>query len=150
MISDESLNLLKYFITSDSALEQLNNKYLRQVLLPDLKVFSVWTFRYKILPAIMLKLKEAIESKLKASDSIILVTDGWTGQFSNIEYFALCAQTINSSWDTELLVIGMIELLDGHSAEEIKKAIEKMINEYNFDKSKITGAPILNDCKRKN
>jgi hypothetical protein len=87
----------------------------------------------------MVKLKDAIESKLNASDSIILVTDGWTRQFSNIEYFALCAQTINNSWETELIVIGMVELLNGHSAGEIKKSIEKMINEYNFDKSKITG-----------
>jgi len=98
----------------------------------------------------MTKLKEAIESKLKASDSIILITDGWTGQFSNIEYFALCAQTITNSWETELLVIGMVELLDGHSAEEIKIAIEKMINEYDFDKRKIAGSSILIIVNKKN
>jgi len=139
IVSDDSLNLFKYFISSDTALEQLKNKYLRKVLLPDLKVCSVWTFRYKILPAIMKKLKEAIQNKLKAADSITLITDGWTGQFSNIEYLALCAQIINKSWETELIVIGMVEFPNGHTSEELKIAIEKMVNEYSFDKSNIRG-----------
>ena len=32
IIPDQTLNLLKYFISSDTALEQLNNKFLRMVL----------------------------------------------------------------------------------------------------------------------
>lgn len=140
VLSDQTLNLMKYFISSDTALEQLNNKFLRKVFLPDLKVFSVWTFRYKILPAVILKLKESIQSKLQLADCVTLVTDGWTGQFSNIEYMALCAQTINNSWEIELIVVGMVEMVNGHSAEEVKIAIEKMVNEYEFDKSKIQGS----------
>ena len=53
---------------------------------------------------------------------------------------ALCAQTINNSWEIELIVVGMVEMVNGHSAEEVKIAIEKMVNEYEFDKSKIQGS----------
>ncbi len=36
-----------------------------------------------------------------------------------------------------MIVIGMTEMVQGHSAEESKKALEKIINKYNFDKNKI-------------
>jgi hypothetical protein len=29
----------------------------------------------------------------------------------------------------------MVELMNGHSAEEMKAAIEKMVNEYSFEKT---------------
>jgi len=131
--------LLKYFISSDTALKQLENEFLRKILQKELKVYSVWTFRYKIIPAVMKKLKNQITDKLNAAEFITLVTDGWTGPFSNNEYWALCAQTVNNSWETELIVIGMVEMPKGHSAEETQIAIENMVNDYKFDKNKIIG-----------
>ena len=129
MLSDQELDLIKYFISSDSALTQLENSFLRKCLAPGLK----------ILPAVMKNLKEIIEKKLNEAEFINLISDGWTALFSNEEYLGLCAQTINSSWEQELIVIGMVELKNGHSAEQLKLNIEYLVNQYNFDKNKVLG-----------
>lgn len=51
----------------------------------------------------------------------------------------LAASIINRDFESETLVIGM-ELMPGnHSAENIKLAIESIINKFKFDKSKIHG-----------
>ncbi len=139
IISDGTFNLLKYFISSDTALDQLNNKFLGSVLNPDIKVYSVWTFRYKILPQVLKDLKIEIANVLQSSEYITLITDGWTGPFSNIEYWAVCVQTVNSSWETEFIVLGMNEMTKGHTAEEIQIAIENIVNQYDFDNTKIKG-----------
>lgn len=133
LLPENTFNLLKYFISSDTALDQINNQFLRKVLCPNIKVYSVWTFRYKLIPAVMKKLKSSITQKLNMAEFITLVTDGWTGQFSNMEYWAVCAQTVNSSWQTELITIGMVETPRGHSAEELQIAIQNIVNEFNFD-----------------
>ena len=58
------------------------------------------------------------------------------------------AQTINTSFDRENMILGMTEIInneidgvtyEGACAENIKCAIEKIVNEFNFDKSKIKG-----------
>ena len=45
----------------------------------------------------------------------------------------------DTCFEKELIVIGMVPLVDGHAAEEIKNAIEKIVNSYSFDKYKIRG-----------
>jgi hypothetical protein len=37
------------------------------------------------------------------------------------------------------VTLGFAEIIGGHCAENIKEAIEKIVNGYNFDKSKIKG-----------
>jgi hypothetical protein len=69
--------------------------------------------------------------------------------FNLIKYFSgLAAQLINSCFEKQKVVLGMIEITDttinditymGQCAENIKAAIEKIVNEYKFDKSKIIG-----------
>lgn len=81
-----------------------------------------------------------IERKLIEADAVTLITDGWTGQFNNAEYLGLGAQLITHTFEKELIIIGMVELENGHSAIETKKAIESMVNKYvKFDKNKIKG-----------
>ena len=140
LISDESLKVVKYFISSDTALDQMNNIFLREILDPKIKIYSFFTFRYKILDAVINQMYKEIERRLNEAEAITLLTDGWTGQFNNVEYIGLGAQLINHSFEKELIIIGMLELENGHSAVETKKAIESMVNKYdNFDKSKIKG-----------
>jgi len=140
LISDDTLNLMKYFISSDTALLQFENEFLNLVLKPEIQLFSVWTFRYKILPAVMNKMMSIIESKLNSAEFITLVVNGWTALFSNIEYQALYAQTINSLWETESMCIGMVPMEKGHSADALQEAIEKMVNKFKInDLTKIIG-----------
>lgn len=55
----------------------------------------------------------------------------------------LAANLINISMDKDLLVLEMDELVDGNSAENIKKSIEKIINKFSFDKYKIKGISLF-------
>jgi len=60
----------------------------------------------------------------------------------------LCAQLINNSFETEILILGMVKMenatingitYEGQCAENVGAAIEKIVNLYSFDKSKING-----------
>ena len=45
LLIDQELDLIKYFISSDSAITQLENSFLRKCLAPGLKVNSPWTLK---------------------------------------------------------------------------------------------------------
>jgi hypothetical protein len=51
----------------------------------------------------------------------------------------VAAQLTNGSFDKQIVVLGMVEMKNGHRAEEVKKAIEQVVNQYKFDKRKIRG-----------
>ena len=64
------------------------------------------------------------------------------------KYQGLGAQLINNCFEKQKLILGMVEITDseidgitneGQCAENIKVAIEKKENEYDFDKPKIKG-----------
>lgn len=93
-------------------------------------MYSVYTFRYKILPAVLKALNERMEQKMNSAKFITFILDGWTGPFSNTEYVAVIVQTITESWDVECMVLGMVELKKGHSAEELKEGVESVINKF--------------------
>ncbi len=138
-ISDETFSLIMFFIESNTALAQFKSQFLINILKTEVKLFSYYTFRHTVLPAIMDKMNKCIESKLNNASAITLIVDGWTGQFSNMSYLALAAKTINSSFDHELLIIGMLPMPISHTSENLGKAIEKMVNAYSFDYNKIYG-----------
>jgi hypothetical protein len=41
--------------------------------------------------------------------------------------------------EKEIIFLDMVELIGGHCAENIQSAVEKIVNQYSFDKSKIKG-----------
>lgn len=51
----------------------------------------------------------------------------------------VAASIVNSSLDRETLVIGMDLMSGTHNAENIKAAIEVIVNRFKFDKRKIKG-----------
>lgn len=57
----EEIIKAKKEIASDTAFEQLNSNYLRNILLKEIKMYSVFTFRYKIIPTIMKTLNETMK-----------------------------------------------------------------------------------------
>ena len=56
----------------------------------------------------------------------------------------LAASITNCYFEKEIIVIGMMLMPGNHSAEFIKEAIEKLVNRYEFDKSKIHGKHLIN------
>lgn len=55
-----------------------------------------------------------------------------------MDFIAIAASCINEDFSREVFVASMIPMPPGgHSAENIKKAIELMINKFKFDKELI-------------
>jgi hypothetical protein len=125
-IDDTNLKLIKYFISSNVALKELKNKWLRELISVEL-LPGPHSFRKRILPAVYEKLRQEIELRLKESSSICLLTDLWCN-FQNTDFIGLCASLMYPSFEKEILVIDMMKMLGKkHSAENIKSAIESMV-----------------------
>ena len=77
-ISKDTLNLIKFFISTNLAIDALTNPYLTRIIAPSIQLTSVTTFRYTILPRVMDLMKKEIASKCEDAISIILIPDGWT------------------------------------------------------------------------
>lgn len=118
---------------------QLGNKYLKASLSPACKIDSISTFRYRILPIVVEKMNREINNRLTQARYITLVVDCWTSQLPAVEYLGLAAQCINSRFEKRMIIVGMQEIIGGHSAENIKIAIENIVNKFTFNKTKIKG-----------
>lgn len=156
-LSDKMLNLVKYIISSNASLNELENSFLRNLVIDELTLASTRTFKHDFLPQIMKKLKSAIEEKLNEAIYITLIPDGWTSlnrteflgktfifvivKASSLKIYnlGLGAQLADMFFETEKVTLGFEEIIGGHTSENIKKAIQNIINMYKFDKSKIKG-----------
>jgi hypothetical protein len=87
-ITEEKLNLIKFFITSNLSLAQLKNVYLRLILKDEVKLPSFFTFRYKYLNEVLSLLHDKIEKKCQDASYITLIPDGWTDS-SGSEYLGI-------------------------------------------------------------
>jgi hypothetical protein len=125
-IDDNTLLLIKYFISSNSALSSLKNKWL--LLLTDkVELIGPVAFRNSILPAIYLKLRNEIELRLQTAKTICLITDIWTNK-QNTDFIGLGAAITPENFERELLIINMLPMKGrSHNAENIKAAIEEMV-----------------------
>lgn len=85
-ISLQTLNLVKFFISSNSAFIALQNPYLRAIICPSIHLNCYFTFRYTILNDVRAKMKEQITRKLKAGVFVCLIPDGWTSTTPRIGY----------------------------------------------------------------
>lgn len=63
------------------------------------------TFKNKYLPEIMDSLHDEIESKLRSSISITIISDIWSSP-SMVDLLAVCAYLIDKSYRSEVLTIG--------------------------------------------
>ncbi|RNA00646.1 zinc finger BED domain-containing DAYSLEEPER-like [Brachionus plicatilis] len=132
----ESYSKLKFFLTSNTAIQQLKNPFLRSILTVPLP--HPHKFAKSILPQVRKTLKINLERKLKDAHSICLIIDLWSGQ--NMEHFlAVATCLMYKSFSREIRVIGMRKMPRHASAETIKDSLEHVINHFEFDKTKITG-----------
>jgi hypothetical protein len=136
-ISNKLLSLIKFFVTSNISFANLTNEHFYAILDPNIHCPSYDVFRNRILPEVYDRLHKAIEIKLKLGMSVGLIVDIWTNR-TNKDYIALAAIIMNSQFEKEICVIGMIRMPPGgHNADNIKKTVEELVNKYDFDKSKI-------------
>ena len=75
---------------------------------------------------------------MKQAASIVLIVDLWSNE-SNAQFLALGAAIMNSNLEREVIVIGMVPMDVDSTAENIKLAIQKILNEFDFDKETIHG-----------
>jgi len=133
------MDIVKYFITSNAAAVELENEHLRNfmnrynVKLPNRKSFT-----NELIPSLVKNLKVKIELKLQEGFSITLIVDIWSSH-QMADFIGLCACIIDKYFNKKLLVLGFTRMPGPHTAENIKIAIESIVNQYNFDKSKIKG-----------
>lgn len=58
----------------------------------------------------------------------------------NVDFIAVASCCIYQSFEREIFALDMMEMPEGgHNAENIQIATEKMVNRFDFDKSKIQG-----------
>ena len=81
-LDNETFNLIKYFISSNTSLCELQNKYFRKIIDKEVKLPCYYTFRNQILPVIMQKLYASIEQKLIKAATICLIVDIWTDKMN--------------------------------------------------------------------
>lgn len=139
-IDEYTYLVTKAFISANIANTQLlNHDLLAAINFKRAEQFNFphpQTFCRQILPIIMNKLKSAIERKLDKAVNICLIVDMWTSPMS-LDFIALGARLMYADFNSELVIVGMEKLTNKHTAEHVQFYIEKMVNEYKFDKSKI-------------
>lgn len=133
------LNLVKYFISSNMALSELSNKFLRGALSEaGLVLPSSTSFRDTTLPQIMNMMKDKITHNLQNARFVCLITDNWSNR-QMMGFIAVAVNIIDSSYDKETIFIGMKRTNGRQTAENVKLEIESIVNEYDFLKNKIKG-----------
>ena len=126
-------------MSQDIAIQALSDESLRFLLNKlNMKLTSYRSFRHTILPHVMDLLYDTIEKRLQAAEFIHLSTDLWSNR-NNIDFIALAACIINKDFEREILDINMMTMSGRHTAENISNCVEKLLNKYSFDKTKITG-----------
>jgi hypothetical protein len=134
-LDEKSLALVKFFIESNIAMEALSNKHLRSIL-PVKFTPGKYSFRNVFIPEMMSHLSNAITEKLMGAIYINLITDIWTN-INTVDFLGLAAVCVYNNFKKEIFTIGLTPMIGSHCAENIKKAIEFIVNKHEFHKSKI-------------
>ena len=136
ILSTHEFKLAKFFITANLGLSQLGNPCLRDLLEKEAKPTTYHKFRNVILPDIMSKFQNFVDTKLLRAQSVSLIIDIWTNRI-NADFLGVGAVLSYANFESELIVIGMDRMTGGHCAENIGLVLEKVVNVYKFDKTKI-------------
>lgn len=137
-LTEDVLELVKYFITSNNSMIELENNYLQHICNKVLKLPTVHSFQNNILPKVMSLLHQIIEKKLQKAVFVSTTTDIWTNK-QMFDFIAVSANTVSQDAAISSIVIGMIPMPGRHDADNIKIAVEEIINRFDFDKSKLIG-----------
>ena len=95
---------------------------------PGIKIGCYDSFKKRVIE-VFDKLIDEMNERCECAQSIVLVVDAWSD--SSMQSFpALGAYLESGSFESELVVLGMEQLLNGSKVKEIKVEIEKIINKY--------------------
>ena len=116
-IYSNTLNLVKNFMSTNAAYNEIQNKYLRAILKEaKIKVPCISSFKDTILPEVAKKLRFLIVEKLRQSMVIISIVDIWsTSQMAG--FMGLAAMLCKRNFEKECYVIGMERMPGSHNAE---------------------------------
>ena len=127
-IDDKVFDLVKFFITSNCSMSTLENEHLVKLLSNVMHMPGVQSLRDTLIPEVYGELRNSIQSKLEEAETICLIADIWTNG-SNSDFIALVAVLTNSDFEREFLIMDMMRMPgESHNAENLKVAIEKMVN----------------------
>ena len=139
MLDDDIMDLTKYVMSSNMATQELGNIHLKRLLerhkihLPCEK-----SFVYNIVPMVVEKIKKTITNCLRKAETITLIGDIWDSR-QLADFFALCCQVTFADFSKKLIVLGLQRMSGPHNAENIILVSEEILNQYDFDKSKVDG-----------
>ncbi len=138
-IDDETMRLVRYFISRNQALSDFDDDTFKDLLSGyKRKIPCSKTFKSVVLDDVYMKVEREIEKILQNAQSICLISDLWTSK-SMLDFMGIAVNVIYSNFEKETIVIGL-ELMSGaHNAENIKIAIERIVNRYKFNKAIIHG-----------
>lgn len=139
-LDKETLLLVRLFISWNAAAEGFDCLELREALQHNYKskIPCAKTFSTVLLEKVYLKIRSEIQKLFDDAISVCIISDIWTNKQS-YDFMGIAASIVNSVYEKEVVVIGMELMKGSHCAENIKLAIESVINDYNFDKSIISG-----------
>jgi hypothetical protein len=135
-LTDKQLALVKYFISSNTALTQLQNPHLLKILDKSIEAPSYHSFRNTFLSIVMNLMRAVQNEKLQNANAITLIVDMWTSK-NNKDFIVLGSATMDDCFEREIMVLDMMRMTTNHTAEHVKECCETMVNKFDFDKSKI-------------
>jgi hypothetical protein len=139
ILDEKTYDLVRYIVSSNTALDQLQNIHFAKLLANNMTLPGLKSFRYQTLPLVYSLMKDTIELKISKALSCCFITDIWTNKIL-ADFIALAAIIVNESFEKELLVIGMAPMSGDHTAENVKFEIEKIVNSYSkFNKTLANG-----------
>ena len=130
------MSLVKFIVSTNTSLNQLKNQELVNCLKID--TFDPETFSKVIVPNVLKEVYKVLNEMLVDADNITLISDIWSSR-TLYDFMGVDVSTINDNFVGEISVIGMTLTPGNHCAEMIKKAIEKVVNRFDFDSSKLIG-----------
>lgn len=77
-ISPETLDLVKHFVSSNSAFTELRNPTLRSIVKYSIQLNSFFTFLHTIFPEVDAKMKAQISKQMNDATYVCLIPDSWT------------------------------------------------------------------------
>lgn len=138
IITEDTMKIVRYFISTNAALSNFDNKHFRELLYKYPKVPCSKTFKSVILDDVNYAVKHELNNLLSNAVSVLVISDIWTNK-QMLDFMGIAVNIIDKYFVKQTMVIGL-EIMPGrHNAENIKKAIEDLVNSYDFNKQIVSG-----------
>ena len=135
-ITDETMRIVRYWVSRNNAYSSFDDKWFKKLFESPIPCSK--TFKAVILDNLCDKIKTEIDLILENAVSIVLISDIWTSKFM-LDFMGVAAIVIFSDFTKKTLVLGLDLMPGNHTAENIKVAIENIVNKYEYNKGILHG-----------